>query len=66
MRTAIAWIITVVWAAMYTRKLVEPGFPVPAEITPVMLIVAGYFFGKDIKDKLTERVKKVGESENGK
>lgn len=48
MRALIAWLIALVWAATYTRKVIDPSFPVPAEITPVMILVAGYLFGKDI------------------
>lgn len=59
MRVAVAWIILVIWAAMYVRKLIDPSFPVPVEITPVMLLAAGYFFGTDIKQKLLQRVKKT-------
>lgn len=58
MRIAVAWIITIVWAAGYVRKLLDPSFPVPAEITPVMLIAAGYLFGRDVKEKLRERVRR--------
>jgi ABC-type transport system involved in cytochrome bd biosynthesis fused ATPase/permease subunit len=58
MRTAVAWIITAVWAAGYVRKLIDPNFPVPAEVTPVMLLAAGYLFGRDVKEKLRERVRR--------
>lgn len=52
-RGAIAWVIVIVWSATYVRKVADPTFPVPAEITPVMLAAAGYLFGKDIRDRLT-------------
>jgi hypothetical protein len=52
-RTAIAWVITLVWAVSYTTAVFTHN-PVPPEITPVMLVVAGWLFGKDIKDA-TER-----------
>lgn len=51
-RGPIAWVIVIVWAATYIRKVIDPSFPVPAEITPVMLAAAGYLFGKDIKDRI--------------
>ncbi len=51
-RGAVAWVIVVIWSATYVRKIADPAFAVPAEITPVMLTAAGYLFGKDIKDRL--------------
>lgn len=59
MRLALAWLITAVWAACYVRKLIDPSFPVPAEITPVMLLAAGFLFGQDVRRKLKERVNKM-------
>lgn len=56
MKTLAAWVITAVWVALYIRKLYDPSFPVPAEVTPVMLLAAGYLFGRDVKEKLRERV----------
>jgi hypothetical protein len=63
MRSAVAWVITFVWAAGYVRKLVDPSFPVPAEVTPVMLLAAGYLFGKDIKEKTRRQIRQVVEDE---
>lgn len=68
MRTVVAWLITLIWAAGYIRKLIDPRFPVPAEVTPVMLLAAGWLFGKDVKEKLRERVNKAlsdPEGDNG-
>lgn len=59
MKTTLAWVITLVWVALYGRKLTDPSFPVPAEVTPVMLLAAGYLFGKDVKEKLRARVNKA-------
>ncbi len=59
MRTVVAWLITIVWAAGYVRKLIDPAFPVPAEITPVMLLAAGYLFGKDAAEKLRKRINRA-------
>jgi hypothetical protein len=56
MRAALAWLITGVWAACYVRKLIDPTFPVPVEITPVMLLAAGWLFGVDVRKKIKERV----------
>ncbi len=54
-RDAAAWVIVVVWAVMYVRRAEDPSFPVPAEITPVMLAAAAYLFGKDIHDRISGR-----------
>lgn len=56
MRLVLAWVITIVWVAMYVRKLLDPSFPVPAELTPVMLLAAGYLFGSDLRTKLSGKV----------
>lgn len=48
-----------VWVAMYARKLADPSFPVPAELTPVMLLAAGFLFGRDIRTKIRDRVSDV-------
>ena len=63
MRAAAAWIITLIWAACYVRKLIEPDFPVPAEITPVMLLGAGYLFSRDVRDKLREKIRDIVDDE---
>ena len=61
-RSFIAWIVSLVWAALYIRKIIEPEFPVPAEVTPVMLVVAGALFGKDIRDRILGNGKEVDKS----
>lgn len=66
MKSLAAWVITVVWVALYARKLADPTFPVPAEVTPVMLLAAGYLFGKDVKEKIRERIERSTDSEKDK
>jgi hypothetical protein len=63
MKSVAAWLITAVWVALYVRKLADPTFPVPAEVTPVMLLAAGWLFGRDVREKLRERVGKALEAE---
>lgn len=61
MQQLLAWLITFVWVAMYARKLADPAFPVPAEVTPVMLLAAGFLFGRDIRSKLRGKVAEVAQ-----
>jgi uncharacterized membrane protein AbrB (regulator of aidB expression) len=49
---AAAWLILTIWAAMYVRKVLDPTFPVPSEMLPVVLPVVGYLFGRDWRDRL--------------
>lgn len=51
-RSAVAWVIVIVWAALYTRKIADPEFAVPGEVTPVILAAATYLFGRDIRDRI--------------
>lgn len=44
-----AWIIVAVWAVAYSRKIADPSFPVPAELTPPLLLAATYLFGQNVR-----------------
>lgn len=54
-RTIIACVVTVVWAATYIAAILVPDFQPRIEVNAVMLLVAGYFFSSGIvrgnKDK---------------
>lgn len=54
-RNAAAWLVLIIWAALYARRIEDASFPVPGEVTPVVLAAAAYLFGKDIRDRLSGR-----------
>lgn len=54
-RELAAWVVLVVWAACYVRKIADPTFPVPAELLPVVLAATGYLFASSVKDRLTRK-----------
>lgn len=50
-RIFIAVVVTVVWAAGYAAKILDPSFNPPLEVNAVMLVIAGYFFGSGFRKK---------------
>lgn len=48
-RTFIAVVVTIVWAAGYITAIVSHSFQPPLEVNAVMLLVAGFFFGAGIR-----------------
>lgn len=50
-RTFIAIVVTVIWAAGYGARILDPSFNPPLEVNAIMLIVAGYFFGSGLRKK---------------
>lgn len=55
LRIAVAVAVTVVWAAAYVLSFVDRTYSVPGSLTPVMLLVAGYLFGREIRDQIRKR-----------
>ena len=52
--------ITLVWAGLYTRALVDESFQAPAEIIPVVLIAVGFILGGEIL-----KIRRNGRNGNG-
>ena len=50
-RTFIALVVTVVWAAGYITAILSPTFQPDIAVNAVMLLVAGFFFGAGITIK---------------
>lgn len=48
-RTFIAIVVTVVWAAGYITAIITSRFHPDIAVNAVMLLVAGYFFGSGIR-----------------
>lgn len=52
-RRVAAWIILLLWAAAFTRLIIDPTLPIPLAVaTPVMLVAVGYLFGQDLREAL--------------
>lgn len=48
-RTFIAVVVTLVWAAGYVTSFLDNDFQAPVEVNAVMLLIAGGFFTSGIK-----------------
>lgn len=54
-RDVLAWIVVIVWAAAYVRKITDPSFAVPSELLPVMLGASTYLFGSSVREHIGKR-----------
>jgi hypothetical protein len=59
MKSVVAGVITAIWAALYIRKIIDPTFPVPPEVTGVMLLAAAYLFNRDFRKKLRDKADEI-------
>lgn len=46
----VATIVTLIWAAGFTVSYVDRSFSPPAELSGIMLVVAGWLFGRGLRD----------------
>lgn len=50
-RTFIGVVVTVVWAALYLRSILDPHFQPSPEVSPVMLVIVAWLFATDARRK---------------
>ena len=55
LRIGIAVAVTVVWATGYLISYFDPSVRAPTGLLPLMLVVVGGLFGKEISDQIKER-----------
>lgn len=55
-----ALLVTVIWAALYVRHIVDPNFPAPESMLPLLMLVAGFLLG----DRIVKAVRN-GKKRNG-
>lgn len=48
-----ALVVTIIWAALYIRHFLNPSFPPPEGMLPLLMLVAGYLLG----DRIVKAVK---------